>query len=245
MASSTTTPGFYSTKMPHKNVLTGGTGYISVGDPYKGAKNDSPARYKGKQMMVGPLPSIPFSYASDMYQDKSGYVKTQPLDQRKLGFGSHNASCRDEFTTTIRTEQYREQLKTEKNVKPMPPKSRKPLPNQSPRAKIKLIPESPGSPTGAADFPSGLTPCKHLYDIGRNLETNFDPRSPTDTFYNALQCKSRARGNRRTGGYWLSSQDVGEGTVGLDHATCKPEFGNVRTTKQFADRSHLGQSPLC
>lgn len=39
------------------------------------------------------------------------YTKNQPLDTRKLGFGSHNAKNRDEFTLHIRTEQYRELLK--------------------------------------------------------------------------------------------------------------------------------------
>ena len=41
------------------------------------------------------------------------YTKTQPAESRKLGFGSHNAKCRDEFMSHIRTEQYRAQLKSE------------------------------------------------------------------------------------------------------------------------------------
>ena len=44
------------------------------------------------------------------------YTKNQPLDTRKLGFGSHNAKNRDEFTLHIRTEQYRELLKAEKKA---------------------------------------------------------------------------------------------------------------------------------
>lgn len=44
------------------------------------------------------------------------YTTTQPLDSRKLGFGSHNAKNRDEFTLHIRTEQYRELLKSEKKA---------------------------------------------------------------------------------------------------------------------------------
>lgn len=43
----------------------------------------------------------------------AGYLKTAPLDSRKLGFGSHMCANRDEFTLHVRTEQYREQLKTE------------------------------------------------------------------------------------------------------------------------------------
>ena len=41
------------------------------------------------------------------------YTKTQPIESRKLGFGSHNAKCRDEFMSHIRTEQYRSQLRAE------------------------------------------------------------------------------------------------------------------------------------
>ena len=46
------------------------------------------------------------------------YTKNQPLDSRKLGFGSHNAKNRDEFTLHIRTEQYRELLKVRDRLGP-------------------------------------------------------------------------------------------------------------------------------
>ena len=51
-------------------------------------------------------PPSPPRYAPDPYADKFGYLKSEPLDQRKLGFGSHDASKRSEFTLTVRTEQY-------------------------------------------------------------------------------------------------------------------------------------------
>ena len=43
----------------------------------------------------------------------AGYLRTQPLDSRKTGFGSHDCKRRDQFTKYIETERYREQLKAE------------------------------------------------------------------------------------------------------------------------------------
>ena len=53
-------------------------------------------------------------YKGETYVDQYGYRKEQPIESRKMGFGSHDASKRSEFTLTRRTEQYREQLKAEK-----------------------------------------------------------------------------------------------------------------------------------
>lgn len=227
-------PGIYTPNYKNKNIQS--ESYVSIGDPYNDPHRRSKvnSRFAGKQMQTNPPKNTSgnighftkFTYNIDMFQDKSGYTKSQPLDKRKLGFGSHDAARRDEFTTAIRTEQYREQLVGE-------------LKHQKVGAAIV-------ADTGVADrsFPQGLTEVRHLYDIGRKQETAFDPKSSVDTFYNALTCKSRQRGERRTGGAFLSSTVVGEGTKGLDHGKCKSEHGHVRKTKTFFDRSHLGESPL-
>ena len=47
------------------------------------------------------------TYASEPYVDMERYTVTQPLENRKNGFGSKDASKRGEFTSHIRTEQYR------------------------------------------------------------------------------------------------------------------------------------------
>lgn len=79
-------------------------------------------RHKGKQFITVPPKSTSdgggyfgkFTYTKgEEYIDRTGYLKKQPLESRKLAFGSHDASNRDEFTSHIRTEQYREQLKAE------------------------------------------------------------------------------------------------------------------------------------
>jgi hypothetical protein len=229
-------PGIYTPNYRNKNIQT--ETYNSIGDPYHDPHRRSKvnSRFGGKQMQTNP-PKNPsgnvghftkFSYSVDMFNDKAGYTKSQPLDKRRLGFGSHDAARRDEFTTAVRTEQYREQLSGELKYQ-----------------KVGSL-ASAGSDISAnqTGFPTGLKETRHLYDIGRKQETAFDPKSSVDTFYNALTCKSRNRGERRNGGNFLSSATVGEGTKGLDHAKCKSEHGHVRKTKTFFDRSHLGESPL-
>ena len=54
-----------------------------------------------------------YEYKSDPFKPQVPYSKTQPMEQRKLGFGSHDAHKTDEFTNVIRTETYRYQLKQE------------------------------------------------------------------------------------------------------------------------------------
>jgi hypothetical protein len=49
----------------------------------------------------------------DKYSDKLMYKDTQPPESKKKGFGTSDFSKRDEFSNTIRTAQYREQLDKE------------------------------------------------------------------------------------------------------------------------------------
>lgn len=234
-ATSKANPGLYRSHKPNKNVMSN-TSYITIGDKYNDSilkKSNHRSAYAGKQLITNPPKNtsggVGFftrsTYTSDNYSDKTTYLKTQPVDNRRLGFGTHDAARRDEFTTHIRTEQYREQLKFEALTKP-----------------------AGGGEEGEAPaprtFPKGLKECKHLYDIGRNIETEFDPKSSRDTFYNRLMCKSRDRAPMRTGGYYRSSADIGAGVEELDHGDCKPQFGHHKATKAFFDNSHLGQSSI-
>mmetsp|Transcript_82487 Transcript_82487/g.145569 ORF Transcript_82487/g.145569 Transcript_82487/m.145569 type:complete len:175 (+) Transcript_82487:60-584(+) len=117
----------YSSKTTNKYsaTFTGAkVGFLAEKEPYKEhtVKN---TRAKGKQFLTVPAKNTcdgggyfhKMTYTKgEEYNDKLMYTKTQPLESRKLGFGSHNAKNRDEFTQHIRTEQYREQLKAEKKV---------------------------------------------------------------------------------------------------------------------------------
>lgn len=71
-------------------------------------------RWRGKKLVTLSHPQnagsgmfAKVTYASEPYSEMERYTKTQPLDSRKKGFGSKDASRRGEFTSFIRTEQYR------------------------------------------------------------------------------------------------------------------------------------------
>merc|ERR1712100_310191 len=94
--------------------------YTSLGDPYAKKGNVLP-RYKKKQFLTEPSKkgrtkdtlfgrAFPFLADGDKYNDKNGYLKTQPRETRKKGFLSSDAFKADEFSNTLRTNQYRWQL---------------------------------------------------------------------------------------------------------------------------------------
>jgi len=245
-------PGFYMNHTVHKNIRyhekPGGAGreqeklgYTSIGDPYTKDKKAASSRFGGKQFMTNPgiltkgaigyfsQLGVNKPYASEPYKETMPYFTSQPVDQRKLGFGSHDASKRDEFMTGIRTEQYREQLKAESKILKQIEES-----NKAKGLGVKVTAEDE-----VETYPHGLRPARHLYDIGRDSDTEFDPRSNRDTWYNALRCKSRVRVDRRTGGAWLSSAEAGAGIAKLDHAAFKAKHGHIKATKTFFDRAHL------
>ena len=220
--------------------------FVSIGDPYQdAAKRESVnKRFTGRQFMTRPLldKSAGRGYFSeahasagymkgDTYVDKDGYIKTQPLDSRKLGFGIKDASRRDEFMSFIRTEQYRQTIKDEKKI--VDAQEERNDPGGKGR---KLLLESFAKVD--AGFPEGLTEARHGYDIGRSLNTAFDPKSSRDCFYNQLMSPSRIRPDRRTGGQFVSAAEYGNGVaeIEMEH----PHHGHVRATKTFYDRSHLG-----
>jgi len=235
------TVGVYSTSYNHKNMTSASS--IHIGDPFLDThkRNKVSSRFGGKQMGTTPMKNVSGGVgyfekkvytAGDTYNDKSGYLKRFPPDNRKLGFGSKAAPSRDEFTTTTRTEQYRTQLLCETHKV-----------NRTGGGiwDNDIIDEVESKMSGSKSYPAGLTETRHLYDVGRNQNTEFDPKSSVDTFYNALTCKSRKRGEKRFGnGYYSASQEVGAGTYGLDHNKIKPQFGHVKETKTFYDKSHLG-----
>ena len=60
---------------------------------------------------VMPTSYSSFTSISRTHSSRKSRTPTQPMEQRKLGFGSHDAHKTDEFTNVIRTETYRYQLK--------------------------------------------------------------------------------------------------------------------------------------
>lgn len=56
-------------------------------------------------------------YQNHPYFETNLYIETQPLDARKKGFGSKDAHRRDEFSNAVRTQQYRESIRKEMELR--------------------------------------------------------------------------------------------------------------------------------
>merc|ERR1711998_789964 len=105
------------------------TSYVTLGDPYA-KKGTELSRYKKKQFQTNPARkgrvkeslfgrAFPFLADGDKYNDKNSYLKTQPRETRKKGFLSSDAFKADEFSNTLRTNQYRWQLGREAAINKM------------------------------------------------------------------------------------------------------------------------------
>lgn len=164
------------------------------------------------------------TYSSDPLQDNTMYVKTQPIDQRKSGFGSKDASRRDEFMSHIRTEQYRETLTKEMDIVD----KQKAL--QGDNGHFEELEELNKN----RKFPDGLEETKYLYDIGRTQNTEFNQKSHRDTFYTMRIGNSQYK--RNNGPFMLTSEAIGVGAEDVSNNRPTPKGAS---TRQFYDRSHL------
>ncbi|CAM9809499.1 unnamed protein product [Chrysoparadoxa australica] len=220
----------YSTKRLNKNSVEGGA-YITIGDPYKDTKDVVPARWKGTGFHVPRQPQNAdngnFSKLEhpkgESYLEMEKFTKTQPIDKRKLGFGSKDAFKRGEFTATIRTEQYRDLLRKEQRI----------LDKQRDLEKdAEIIAKSQAKHAASRRFTEGKTETRHLYDIGRTQVTEFDPKHRRDTFYTYDISREK-----RMGDYTTASREIGDGS--WQHHYTSPEHGPIAMTKFFFDKSHL------
>lgn len=230
----------YSTRLVHKNSVDGNA-YITIGDPFK-ERNENPFReskksdktpFRTKMKPVNEENGF-FSkttYKAGGFQEGIKYKDTQPLDQRKKGFGTKDAHKRDEFSNTMSTEQYRETLKKEAFL------AATRSGNVQEELEALLASRTHTSPvfnTTAASDSSDFSYDSHvpLFDIGRSRITPFDARSIKDTFY-----KFNGNRDKRFGSYRPSSCDVG--LSAWDTVYRPPSHGGKSETKNFFDKSHL------
>lgn len=106
--------GIYTTKTQNPKKADS---YVSLGSPY-GIKKQVPPRAKGKQFLVAKLKPNQGNFGANTYTEcpydsGSTYLNKQPLETRKLGFGSHDAKRRDEYSNQARQNQYKEKIKAE------------------------------------------------------------------------------------------------------------------------------------
>lgn len=194
-------------------------------------------------------------YESDLYQSSKGYIQIEPLNNRKMGFGSHDARRRDEFSSDVRTRQWREKLKSETVYTEVQgdllPEDYSVDPVEQRRKTQQEFKEL------YADQPhlfQTRVPY-HTYDIGREEKTSTPicNKCKKDTFY----CKHRVGRNkvtlRRPGtaptaygtyGNWDDSMPQADAQPlrGPRYFIKKPRFGHIHSTNSFFDDSHLGIS---
>ena len=229
--------GMYSDKFFHKKVQTEAGRYVTIGDPYRDQAMTLPGRWQKKQFTIDKLPKNsgngyfglmgrPFTYVPDRYVAQVPYAKSQPFSERKLGFGTHDAHKRDEFTHRIRTEQYRDLLKREKRL--IASFSEADL--QKVKSRLELQKETDQKLRAAVN----LEPPLHLYDIGKTRETPFDPALPRDRFYNTSIARRRPM---RRGPYRTMSQEIGDQVT--NHSFADAIRTKCHATRNFYSRGHI------
>lgn len=124
------------------------------------------------------------TYAPSVFKESNMYLSTQPLDKRSKGFGSRDASRRDEFTSSIRTEQYRQSIRKEMSTF----SNTDSLPSDE-------LDRAQTAPPAMLLSASGTLRRETLYDIGRSKVTEFDPKSTRDRFYKPTQNRDRQLGH--------------------------------------------------
>ena len=180
------------------------------------------------------------TYAAGGFTEANKYKPVTGDDRKGFGFGSKEASKRDEFSNTIRTEQYRATMRkeafitekaNENNLDELSKILQDRLENTLPVAantvtNTNTIIHSPGFSY------SDQVP---RYDIGRTRETPFDPRSKKDAYY-----KFDGTQPKRLGTHRPVSMEVGDAAWTLTYKP--PSHGGKSEVKNFFDKSHLSVS---
>lgn len=156
--------------------------------------------------------AFPFLADGDKYNDKNSYLKTQPRETRKKGFLSSDAFKADEFSNTLRTNQYRWQLGREAAFSKMHLAANKK--RDEARASTAPAGASRDSVQKAQELGKivkTLETPNFLFDIGKgNYVTPFDQKLSRENWYQA----NRKSGESRNMGDWIpSSYEIGNEMV--------------------------------
>jgi len=241
--------------MSHSYNAKNSKDYLALGDPYDKKKKGDNSRYKSKQFQTAPPKKGQtagffgsFPYKPSAYKDNAGYLSREPRDKRKLGFGSFDASRRDEFTLDIRARQWKEKLAQEKIYT----KTALAKAKQMKKSRPASAPVAIGNARANEErrrrtaYAEQYKDRPHLfqtqvpfdlYEVGRSAITPICNKCSRETFY----CPHRVgRGTftaRRPGTATTAYQSYG--AFGDHNEAVKPKYGNINTTKQFYDQSHL------
>jgi hypothetical protein len=167
------------------------------------------------------------------------YAATQPLDQRKKGFGTKDAKKRDEFSNAVRTEQYRETIRKEaellsKGSEKMQENLNKILAERGTLNKsAPVFDRTLNSDSVEFSYDSQVP----QFDIGRTRVTTFNPKTIKDNYYHFNTNREKRFGNVKP-----SSCDVGDSAWDIVYKP--PANGGKSETKNFFDKSHLQVNPF-
>merc|ERR1711988_1596063 len=209
--------------------------YITLGDPYV-KKGSMLSRYKKKQFQTNPArkgrvkeslfgKAFPFLADGDKYNDRTSYLKTQPRETRKKGFNSSDAFKADEFSNTLRTNQYRWQLGREAAINKMHLEANKKREEQ--RAQTAPAGAQRNKVTKAQELgkicPTLETP-NFRFDIGKGqYVTPFDQKLSRENWYQANREKQAPR---KLGDWLPSSYEIGNGMV-QEYDLQKPTYATT------------------
>jgi hypothetical protein len=207
--------------------------YITIGDPYQPKKKSVDSRRTGKQFVNNPPKEGQYfgthKYMGDKYQQTVAYFKLQPPDKRKNGFGSGDASKRDQYSNQIAMNQYREQLKCESKSM----KKGKKAAEEAAAAKNK---ESPLARLEA-----------ELEEVTEAKETKKDDRMLFDLIFHVVpdesvgkSCSRHKKINRGTA--WTANSVFGDGITADSTAKAgkqSAQHGRQNVTKDFYNANHL------
>jgi len=226
--------------------------YISVGDPYVKAKAAQRSNFKGTQFHTkfpkkGQVAGYfsTYEYKTSPYQQNTNYLKEQPRENRKMGFGSYDAFRCGEFTLDIRSRQYKEKLAHEeiynevalKKAKDMrkrrpgtaPPVGRVAQEKYRQKKYREQYKDNPHMFQTQVPF--------NLFDIGRDSYTPVCNKCKRDTFYCPHRIGRGAFNARRPG--TASTLNSTYGKFGPNHVLQNPKYGNSHATDSFNDKSHI------
>lgn len=189
----------YTTKLLNKNIVEGGK-YISIGDSYKDPKrNMFRETKKGENLAPFKTPKAvaevaKLTYSPSPYVDSIKYLKSQPPDKRRNGFGTHDANKRDEFTNEIRTEQFRESIRKEHRFtnKYASAAAATDLLKSNNQDEDDGITGYIATKSSTVDFPYNKK--IHIYDLGRTLVTEFNPKAKRDQYYKPATDREKVYG---------------------------------------------------
>jgi hypothetical protein len=232
----------------------GENSYIDVGDPFV-KPIAKPARVVGKQFVTEPPKNgqtgryfDKYTYSSTPYTEIRKYSVEQKRSERKSGFGSNDASKRDEFLITMREGQWKELVDQEHHFTNKWVGEREAAAQQEVESGVGLPPVP--RPVSAPELPhlphfQQQTPV-HLYDIGNTVEGSTPAciKCHRERFY----CKHRvfARNGevvaQRPRQERLTSMDIGRYVDPADAA--RPVHAYHHKAKEFFDASHLNEHRL-